>query len=77
MPKRSRKPPGGACAARRELEITNGLDFSRDFHSLSRDHVADLLAYAKLYRYRRPVNAPGSTARMFYKYLQRAKCGRR
>ena len=66
-----------ACAARRELEITNGLDFSRDFHSLSRSNVDDLLAYAKLYRYRKSKTAPGSTARVYYQYLQRAKCRRK
>jgi len=73
---RSKKPPGGACAAKRELQITNGLDFSKDFHALSRSNVDDLLAYARLYKYRKRKNAPGSTARMFYQHLQRTKCRR-
>lgn len=75
MARRSRKPPGGACAARRELE-KDGFNFSKDFFDLSSSAVDDLLAYAKLYKYRKSKNAPGSTARMYYQYLKRAKCGR-
>lgn len=44
---------------------------SEDFHALSSAQVDELLDLARVYHYRKPADAPGSTARMFYEYLQR------
>lgn len=46
-----------------------------DFHGLSSDQALQLLEFAKAHNYRKPANANGSTARMFYKMLER-KAGR-
>jgi hypothetical protein len=51
-----------------------GIDVNgRDYHQLRSSEVEQVLAVAKLYRYRKSKNAPGSTARMFYEYLRRAR----
>lgn len=42
-----------------------------NFHALSSAQVERLLDAAKQYRYRKPKNANGSTARCFFAMLQR------
>lgn len=47
------------------------VDFSADFHTLPADQVQALIDAARLFRYRGPANANGSTARYFFAYLTR------
>jgi hypothetical protein len=47
------------------------VDFRSDFHTLPSEAVGALVDAAKASRYRKQKNANGSTARMFYQYLQR------
>ena len=59
-----------ACVILKELGIPRGGD--SDFFALPSSKIEDLLSKAAHYGYRKSRNAPGSTARMFHKYLQRA-----
>jgi len=72
MAKRSKIP---ACAAKTLLKA-RGIDVgARDFFTLSSSDVSALVEVAKAAGYRKSKNAPGSTARMFYQYLGRKRCG--
>jgi len=55
----------------KQLLLSDGIDFSQDFHALPSYEVQRLLEVAKLVGYRKSKNAPGSTARMFYQYMER------
>ena len=57
----------------KQLLVSDGVDFSRDFHELSSYDVQRVLEIAKLAGYRKRPDAPGSTARMFYQYLSRQR----
>ncbi len=48
-----------------------GVDFRKDFHALGSADVQLIADTAKLAGYRKHKNAPGSTARMYYQYLER------
>ena len=52
---------------------TAGIDFSRDFHSLPSSQVDLILNMARATGYRKRKDAPGSTARMYFQYLDRLK----
>ena len=56
------------CDAKTLLK-KSGVDFSRDFHALSYDHVSAIAEAARLARYRKSKSAPGSTARMYFQLL--------
>ena len=53
------------------LLIAKGIDFRQDFDALRSSTVQEIVDTAKLARYRKSKNAPGSTGRMFYQYLSR------
>ena len=59
-----------ACEILDRAGVPRGGD--SDFFVLRSSQVSALLDEAKRVRYRKSKNAPGSTARMFHKYLQRA-----
>lgn len=61
-----------ACEAKRFAKAA-GVDFSKDFHALPSSQVQTLADTAKAAGYRKSKNAPGSTARMFFQRLDRAK----
>lgn len=46
-------------------------DLSRDFHTLTSDEVAAVLAHADAAKYRKPSTANGSRARYYWAKLQR------
>jgi len=50
-----------------------GIDFSSDFHQLSRSQVELILDTARTAGYRKRKDAPGSTARMYYQYLSKIR----
>lgn len=57
---------------RRDTDDAPGFDVrTADFHRLSSAQVERLVEFAKQYRYRKPKNANGSTARYFFAMLQR------
>lgn len=66
MPKTKLSPE----AAKRMLESA-GVDFRKDFHAQGSATVQLLLDVAKMMGYRKSKSAPGSTARMFYQYMER------
>jgi len=49
----------------------NGIPLGADFHKLDSATVDSILRVADLVKYRKPKQAPGSRARMFYAYLNR------
>lgn len=51
----------------------DGIDFAADFHVLRSSDVDKIVDVAKRAGYRKSKNAPGSTARMYFQRLQRAK----
>jgi hypothetical protein len=54
------------------LAEQSGWDFKKDFHEQSGSGmVADLLAIAKLSKYRKSPTSSGSTARAYFYYLQK------
>jgi len=53
---------------RLRLDVSN----PPDFHALPSSKVEEVLAVAAERKYRKPQNAPGSKARMFYQYVTRA-----
>jgi len=55
----------------RDMLMNNGVSFDEDFHALSSDAVDRISQAAKATGYRKRKDAPGSTARMYYTYLQR------
>jgi len=57
----------------KQLLQSDGIDFRRDFHELSSSEVQRVLEVAHLASYRKSKNAPGSTARMYFQYLDRLK----
>lgn len=57
----------------KQLLVSDGIDFGRDFHELSSYDVQRVLEVAKLAGYRKRPDAPGSTARMFYQHLSRQR----
>ena len=57
----------------KQLVRSDGIDFRRDFHELSSSEVQRILEIARLAGYRKSKNAPGSTARMYFQYLNRLK----
>ena len=59
-----------ACEILARAGVPRGGD--SDFFTLRSSKVSALLDEAKRVRYRKSKNAPGSTARMFHKYLQRS-----
>lgn len=69
MAKRNRIP---ACAAKRLLKA-RGVSLGADFFTLRTSEVGIVLDVAKAAGYRKRKDAPGSTARMFYQYMQRKK----
>ena len=55
-----------------DLAKKAGWNFSKDyFAQATSSKNSDLLAIAKLRKYRKSPSASGSTARMFFEYLQR------
>lgn len=61
------------CEAKR-LAKNAGWDFSKDFHAQSNaSKTADLIAIAKLAKYKKPASASGSTARYFFNNLEKVK----
>ncbi len=56
----------------RRLAEKMGINFNRDFFTLSRSEVSTLLDIRKMVGYRKPKNANGSTGRYFYAYLQKS-----
>lgn len=48
-----------------------GVPLGEDFHKLDSDTVERIIAAADAYGYRKPKNAPGSRARMFYQFANR------
>jgi hypothetical protein len=48
-----------------------GINFNKDFFELSNSEKNILLEIAKKQGYRKSKNAPGSTARMYFEYLDR------
>jgi hypothetical protein len=57
----------------KQLIQSDGIDFGRDFHELSSHEVQRILEIAELAGYRKRKDAPGSTARMYFQYLDRLK----
>lgn len=57
----------------KQLIQLDGIDFRRDFHELSSSEVQRILEVARLAGYRKSKNAPGSTARMYFQYLNRLR----
>lgn len=55
----------------REIMARVGCELSADYHTLGAEQVDRVVVEAHLYGYRRPRNAPGSTARMFFQFVQR------
>ncbi|HEV3059619.1 MAG TPA: hypothetical protein VGY48_15320 [Vicinamibacterales bacterium] len=58
-----------ACEILDRAGVPRGGD--SDFYVLRSSQVDALLTEAKRVRYRKSKNAPGSTARMFHKYVQK------
>ena len=48
-----------------------GLSLRKDYFVLSPSEVDKVLGIAKVYGYRKPKNASGSTARYFWAFMQR------
>ena len=48
-----------------------GIDLNDDFHILSSSQVETLVELAKTQSYRKPIDASGSAARMYFQALQR------
>lgn len=71
-PSHARKKKITPQEAKRLIE-SDGIDFRRDFHELSSSEVQRVLEVAKLAGYRKSKNAPGSTARMYFQYLDRLR----
>lgn len=69
-PVHARKKKISRAEAKRLL-LSDGIDFSRDFHALGSQEVQRILEVAHLAGYRKRKDAPGSTARMYYQYLSR------
>jgi hypothetical protein len=59
----------------REILARCHVPLGADYHKLDSDTVEYIVAMAKGYRYRKPRNANGSTARYFHAYLQRRAAG--
>jgi hypothetical protein len=57
----------------KRLAVKAGIDLHKDFFVLRGSEVGDLLAIARLKGYRKSKSAPGSTARMLFRYLQLTK----
>lgn len=53
------------------MSTTPPLDLARDFHTLTSAEVEMVLAAADAAKYRKPRNANGSRARMYWAKLQR------
>lgn len=53
------------------LAMQYGFPINEDFHRLTTDQVAGVIAAADFRRYRAPKNANGSRARYFHAYLRR------
>ena len=51
---------------------TAGINPKADYHTLSSSQVETILRESKENKYRKPKNANGSTARMFFYAVQRA-----
>jgi hypothetical protein len=58
----------------KEFAKLHGIDFSRDFHTLSFEQQDTLSTLAKGCKYRKPAGYPGSLGRAFFSHL--AKIGR-
>jgi hypothetical protein len=71
-PAHARKKKLDPREAKQRLRAS-GIDFSRDFHELRSSDVEKILDVAKEAGYRKSKNAPGSTARMYFQYLDRLK----
>ena len=54
-----------------DLASKAGLNLRKDFFVLSSSEVDKVLGIAKVYGYRKPKNANGSTARYFWAFMQR------
>lgn len=54
-----------------DLLRSKGIDFSKDYFELSGSDIGEVLTAAKIARYRKSKNAPGSAARMYYQLLRR------
>ena len=57
----------------KQLLQSDGIDFRRDFHELSSYEVQRILEIARLAGYQKRKDAPGSTARMYFQYLDRLR----
>lgn len=69
MAKRKKIP---ACEAKRLLRA-RGVNLGTDFFTLRTSEVGIVLDVAKAAGYRKRKDAPGSTARMFFQYMQRKR----
>jgi hypothetical protein len=69
----ARKKRISACEAKHMLRFL-GVNTSADFHALRSRDVDVILQVAKGAGYRKHKSAPGSTARMFFQRVQRARC---
>jgi hypothetical protein len=61
------------CEAKRIL-AGRGVDFGADFHALSTSDVQQIQLFTRYTGYRKRKDAPGSTSRMYFQLLVRAKC---
>lgn len=57
--------------AARECLYACGVNRTQDFHTLPSSTVERLVEQARFFKYRKPKNANGSTARYFHAYLVR------
>ena len=62
------------CTAKRLL-TERGVNLRENFFALPTDAIGIVLDVAKAAGYRKRRDAPGSTARMFFQYAQRSRCG--
>jgi hypothetical protein len=68
----AKKKKLSACDAKKLLEA-EGIPFGVDVHSIGVANLGRVAEVAKQAGYRKPKNAPGSTGRMYYQYLNRLK----
>jgi hypothetical protein len=55
----------------KDIAEAEGIDFSKDFYTLSSSEQVRLVELAKMQGYRKSKNAPGSLARMYFYHLQK------
>jgi len=57
----------------KDMAEAEGINFSKDFYTLNSSEQVRLAELAKMQGYRKPKNAPGSLARMYFYHLQKLK----